>query len=469
MRQALLLFAFWACLTVSAGAQTLAEKLDALVSTASVLQTSEVGICVYDLTTGIPIYRYQADKLYRPASIEKIVTAVTALSELGKDYPYQTRLAYTGSIEEGRLKGDVYVVGGFDSEFMESDLELLADTLCQSGIRQIDGRLVGDVSMTDSVYWGKGWSWDDAPEAFQPYLSPLMLNRGCVDVTIAPGSQGAAGKAEVSPASDYYQTDNRTLSRTPSAGRLRITRDWMEHGNRILLRGNVTSRQSTTISLYNSQAFFMETLRYQLEQKGIETVSDSVDYASVPAEALTIYIRRRPLEEILHRALKESDNLAAESMFYHLGMRCGHKTAGTGSKDGQKAIYRFMKDSLGLSPAEYKIVDGSGVSLYNYVSPDLIMAYLKYAYRNPRIYGPLYEALPIAGIDGTLKYRMRKGKAFRHVRAKTGTVTGICSLAGYASGISGHLYAFVIINQNVLKARQARDFQDKVCEILVSN
>ena len=73
------------------------------------------------------------------------------------------------------------------------------------------------------------------------------------------------------------------------------------------------------------------------------------------------------------------------------------------------------------------------------------MAYLKYAYRNPRIYGPLYEALPIAGIDGTLKYRMRKGKAFRHVRAKTGTVTGICSLAGYASGISGHLYAFVII------------------------
>ena len=313
MRQALLLFAFWACLTVSAGAQTLAEKLDALVSTAAVLQTSEVGICVYDLTTGIPIYRYQADKLYRPASIEKIVTAVTALSELGKDYPYQTRLAYTGSIEEGRLKGDVYVVGGFDSEFMESDLELLADTLCRSGIRQIDGRLVGDVSMTDSVYWGKGWSWDDAPEAFQPYLSPLMLNRGCVDVTIAPGSQGAAGKVEVSPASDYYQTDNRTLSRTPSAGRLRITRDWMEHGNRILLRGNVTSRQSTTISLYNSQAFFMETLRYQLEQKGIETVSDSVDYASVPAEALTIYIRRRPLEEILHRALKESDNLAAQS------------------------------------------------------------------------------------------------------------------------------------------------------------
>ena len=154
MKQAILLFVLCACLTVTASAQTLAEKLDALVSTASILRTSEVGICVYDLTAGIPIYRYQADKLYRPASIEKIVTAVTALSELGKDYPYQTRLSYSGTIAEGRLKGDVYVVGGFDPEFMESDLELLADTLYGSGIRQIDGRLVGDVSMTDSVYWG---------------------------------------------------------------------------------------------------------------------------------------------------------------------------------------------------------------------------------------------------------------------------------------------------------------------------
>lgn len=467
MKQAILLFVLCACLTVTASAQTLAEKLDALVSTASILRTSEVGICVYDLTAGIPIYRYQADKLYRPASIEKIVTAVTALSELGKDYPYQTRLSYSGTIAEGRLKGDVYVVGGFDPEFMESDLELLADTLYGSGIRQIDGRLVGDVSMTDSVYWGKGWSWDDTPEAFQPYLSPLMLNRGCVDITIVPGAQGTAGEVKISPASDYYQTDNRTLSRTPAAGRLRITRNWLENGNRILLTGNVASQQSTTINIYDSKAFFMETLRYLLTQKGIET-ADSVDYASAPAEALTVYTRKRPLEEVLHRALKESDNLAAESMFYHLGMRCGHKTSGTGSKDGQKAVYRFMKDSLGLSPADYKIVDGSGVSLYNYVSPDLIMAYLKYAYQNPHIYRPLYEALPIAGIDGTLKYRMRKGKAFRHVRAKTGTVTGICSLAGYASSVSGRQYAFVIINQNVLKARQARDFQDKVCEILVT-
>ena len=137
MKQAILLFVLCACLTVTASAQTLAEKLDALVSTASILRTSEVGICVYDLTAGIPIYRYQADKLYRPASIEKIVTAVTALSELGKDYPYQTRLSYSGTIAEGRLKGDVYVVGGFDPEFMESDLELLADDKGISG--EIEG------------------------------------------------------------------------------------------------------------------------------------------------------------------------------------------------------------------------------------------------------------------------------------------------------------------------------------------
>ena len=126
-----------------------------------------------------------------------------------------------------------------------------------------------------------------------------------------------------------------------------------------------------------------------------------------------------------------------------------------------------MRHSLGYDPEDYQIVDGSGVSLYNYVSPRLILAYLNYAYRHPAIFQPFYECLPIAGVDGTLRGRMRMGKAFRNVRAKTGTVTGVSSLAGYVTSVKGHKISFVIINQNVLKARQARNLQDKICELLV--
>lgn len=125
-----------------------------------------------------------------------------------------------------------------------------------------------------------------------------------------------------------------------------------------------------------------------------------------------------------------------------------------------------MKWQLERAPHHYKIVDGSGVSMYNYISPSLMMAYLKYAYHHTEIYKPFYDALPIAGKDGTLQYRMKKGKAFNNVHAKTGTVTGVSSLAGYVKNSAGDMIAFVIINQNILNGKDARNFQDKICELL---
>lgn len=125
-----------------------------------------------------------------------------------------------------------------------------------------------------------------------------------------------------------------------------------------------------------------------------------------------------------------------------------------------------MKHEVGCNPDEYSIVDGSGVSLYNYISPELMIEYLKYAYSRAEIFCPLYEALPVAGVDGTLRNRMKQGKAYRNVHAKTGTVTGVSSLAGYVKAGNGDMLAFVIINQNVLKGKEARAFQDKICEIL---
>ena len=151
-------------------------------------------------------------------------------------------------------------------------------------------------------------------------------------------------------------------------------------------------------------------------------------------------------------------------MFYHLA---AHDTicSRISSEDGTKAIQAFMKQALGFNPNHYKIVDGSGVSLYNYVSPRLLLEYLKYAYYHRDIFLPFYDSLPIAGIDGTLKHRMKKTPAYRNVRAKTGSVTGVSSLAGYAQAKNGHQLAFVIINQNVMKLNQARNFQDKLCSI----
>ena len=157
-------------------AQPLSKRLDSVLRD-PLLQTSEVGITVYDLTAGKSLFRYQDRKLYRPASVEKIVTGVTALARLGSNSTYDTKLKMKGVIQNDTLHGSLYVVGGFDPLFMEEDMDSLVQSLADRGIRYVTDSLVADISMTDSLYWGSGWSWDDAPFEFQPYLSPLLLNR----------------------------------------------------------------------------------------------------------------------------------------------------------------------------------------------------------------------------------------------------------------------------------------------------
>lgn len=462
MRKWLVLFLSWMCFQIHA--QTLPERLDALLHE-EVLKTSEVGITVFDLTTGESVYRYQDEKLYRPASTEKVITSVTALAELGTEYTFDTSLRYAGSVVNDTLKGTLYLIGGFDPELMEEHLDSLVEAVVQTGMCCID-TLVADVSMMDSVYWGPGWSWDDAPYSFQPYLSPLMLNRGCVEVTVAPTVADSLPLVTCIPASSFYQIQNQAVTRNPQAGKLKITRNWMDAGNVITVSGNVQRKTTTSLSIYPSQDFWVYVFMERLQARGVEVRQSLCSDYSVEGKELTeLYTWRSPLEKVLKQALKESDNLCAEAMFYHLALNDTLPNR-ISAADGTKAVQAFMKETLGFNPEHYKIVDGSGVSLYNYVSPRLLLEYLKYAYYHREVFLPLYDALPIAGIDGTLKHRMKKTPAYRNVRAKTGSVTGVSSLAGYAQAKNGHQLAFVIINQNVMKLKKARDFQDKLCAIL---
>lgn len=448
-------------------AQSLAQRLDSLLNN-PLLKTSEVGITVFDLTEGKSLYRYQDENLYRPASTEKVITSVTALAQLGTTYTMDTQLQYTGIIENDTLKGNLYLIGGFDPEFMEADLDSLVDAVAQSGIRYISDTLVADVSMMDSIYWGPGWSWDDVPNSFQPYLSPLMLNRGCVDVTVTPTIKDSLPQITCSPTSDYYQVSNQAISRNPMVSKLKITRNWLHGGNQIQVSGNVSRTTTETLSIYDSKAFFFHTFTSRLKERGITISATAYADCPIPNDSLTVtplYVHRRPISQVLKQALKESDNLCAEAMFHHLAKQYAFHNR-VSFEDGTDAINDFMKKNLGFNPEHYRIADGSGVSLYNYVSPRLLLEYLKYAYYHPDIFHPFYESLPIAGIDGTLQYRMKKTPAYRKVHAKTGSVTGVSSLAGYAKAANGHQLAFVIINQNVMKLQQARAFQDRICQLL---
>ena len=181
---------------------------------------------------------------------------------------------------------------------------------------------------------------------------------------------------------------------------------------------------------------------------------------TLPNGAYILCSRFHSLDQILMRMMKESDNLYAESVYYQIAASGGvrHASAANARNWERKLVSR-----IGLNPGEYKFADGSGLSLYNYVSAELLVRLLRFAYLNQNIYAQLYPSLPIAGVDGTLEKRMKETFTNGNVRAKTGTLTGISSLAGYCTAANGHQLAFCIINQGVMRNASGKAFQDKVC------
>ena len=200
----------------------------------------------------------------------------------------------------------------------------------------------------------------------------------------------------------------------------------------------------------------------QLEEMGV-MLNGSTGERQLPTDAQLLTTCTHSIRQVLHRMMKQSDNLYAESMFYQLAANGGTRWA---SAKMARQYENALFSRLGLNPRDYNVADGSGLSLYNYVSTELEVKLLRYAYQRSDIYDAYLEALPIASVDGTLKKRMRGTAAAGNVRAKTGTVKGVSSLAGYLTASNGHLLCFSIINNGGLSNGPMRNLQNKICVAL---
>ena len=357
-------------------------RLDSLTSD-TLLRRTQLGLMVYDLAADSVIYSYGGQQTLRPASTMKLLTSVTALDLLGSRYDYRTSLYYQGRMADGVLEGDVWLVGGMDPLFDDTDLRIMAETLHRVGIDSISGRIMTDTSFKEEMLLGEGWCWDDD----NPQLSPLLISR---------------------------------------------------------------------------KDAFAERFKEELEKSGV-IVNAPFSSGRLPKDALLVCSRSHPLSEVLVPMMKESDNLYAESMFFQIAAASDQRPAK--AVHARQAV-KSLLSKAGVRGIPYRIADGSGLSLYNYVTPELMVRLLRYAYLKRDVMAALYPALPVAGVDGTLKKRMKGGAAEGNVHAKTGTLTGISSLAGYCRAANQHLLAFCIINQGIMKNAEGRNFQDKVCEAL---
>ncbi len=360
------------------------HKLDSLSNT-SMFEASQLGLYVYDITTGEDIFAVNHRQHMRPASCEKLITAITALDCLGGNYQLRTDLRITGNIrEDGVLDGNVFVVGRMDPMLAQGDVYAMARELKAQGVKEIKGTINMDTSFKDDNDYGWGWCWDD------------------------------------------------------KWGPLRV------------------------LTVDGKDKFASEFLS-DLASVGIKVHNASVAVANCPTAARLVYQCSHSIDQVLLTMMKDSNNIFAESLFYHIAAHGGGRGAG---RKQAVAVINALIERLGREPSAYQIADGSGLSLYNYVTPQLFVNMLTYAWRNEKVRTHLYPTLPIAGNDGTLHARMTGSVAQDNVRAKTGTVDGISSLSGYLTSGEGHIIAFSIINQGVFPGSLGRDFQDKVCQTL---
>jgi serine-type D-Ala-D-Ala carboxypeptidase/endopeptidase (penicillin-binding protein 4) len=451
-------------ISVSLAAQSptalLQHDIDAVLA-APAFEHGFWGVLVKAVDRDEVLYSRNATKLMMPASTMKVVTLAAAAEKLGWDYTYTTRVFTTGTIANGTLTGDLIVVGSGDPSIDDWDgaaTQLFADWATQlkaAGIRSVRGRIIGDDNLFDDDGFGFGWSWDDMARSFSASVSALQFNEGSVQLKIAPG-RSIGSKAAITVVPDYSGlTISNHLTTGGAGGPLAIVRKRLPGSSRLEIRGSLplrTRQFSETASVENPTLYFVSALRHALVADGIDVHGPAVDIDDLDnppthnATAPLITYQSPPLSELATTMMKLSQNLYAETLLKTIGIDSNDHPTGTGQAG--IAVVRSVVEGWNIDPAGLIQADGSGLSRYNYITPETMVAILTHINRDERLKSAFEATLPVAGRDGTLENRMKGTPADGNARVKTGSLTNVRAMAGYVKNADGDTLAFVLFANN---------------------
>lgn len=404
-----------------------------------------VGVYIKSLASGDPLYSYNHQRSLTPASTMKMLTAEAALLFLGSDYRFSTQLLTDAtSIKDGVLKGNLYIVLSGDPTLTYEQLVDLMLSLQNQGIHSVSGNVFIDNTAYDQRFYGPGWEGEDKSYCYGAPISASIINHNCLSFQVKP-SQVAGRPAKVLKSSKYFYPQIKNSVVTKSA-RAKACSLKLERGgsSKIEIEGCMAkgryawgvSYVVTDIPEYNRALF-----KNLLHKLGIR-VAGSVTFGSAPDELSLINMHNsEPLNEMINDMLKKSDNVIAGALFKKLGQLYTGKPGSW--ENGSMAVANILAKYTGLSVKGLRLIDGSGLSANNKLKPSQLMQVLEFVYRHKDTKEDFISALPISGVDGTLKNRLKR--ITRRVKAKTGTISGVASLAGYVTSAQKEPLAFVIM------------------------
>jgi D-alanyl-D-alanine carboxypeptidase/D-alanyl-D-alanine-endopeptidase (penicillin-binding protein 4) len=466
-------------------ASPLARRLERLIAQTP-LAGAAVGVLVVRASDGAVVFERGADRLLIPASNQKILTALASLARFGPTHRFTTRVWVRPTPgDDGRVE-ELLLEGGGDPVMNSEDWWRLAADLRGEGLRQV----AGDVRVDDSLFEAPGWhpSWGRiSARAYHAPVGALTANYGTFFVSIWPNArQGFSARVDLDPPVDYLRIHNRAKTAT-AQDRPRLSVDRVRGRSEAGFDDEVVRIEGVTRlgdgvdrfprSVLDPGLYAASLLTHQLEANGV-AVEGAVRRSPRGAEeadgdfGLLLARPGRTLAEVVQLCLKYSNNSIAESLLKSLGVWAGADDAGeparrSGWSEGVRAL-RAELTTLGLDLGKARIVDGSGLSIQNRISPRMLVDALQIA-ASDFAFGPEFvAALPIAELDGTLEKRLHGGRA--RVRAKTGLLSdaGVTSLSGFAERGDGETLVFsILVNGHGGGSGAAMDAVDELVESLL--
>ncbi|HVK75060.1 MAG TPA: D-alanyl-D-alanine carboxypeptidase/D-alanyl-D-alanine-endopeptidase [Kofleriaceae bacterium] len=463
----------------------LRQQLDAAIKARPLLTPAAIGAVVVDATTGKTLWSHHPDRPLNLASVTKVLTSSAALHRLGPGFRWRTSV-YADKLDPRTriVEGNLYVRGRGDPTLTLADLADLTRRLRWQGIEQVEGDLVIDGTYFDAA--DEPPRFADQPKERAGYRAPFSaasLERNAVTVQVVADRVGLGlAKVTVEPnVPDYVKLMSADVV-TVATGRTRIFVSTKVQRTHLELRvsGQILADDGVWWQrrrIDDPARMFGDAFRAALAQGGVKVRGKKQVRAQTPPTAILVAEHESaPLAVILRDMNKASDNFLAESVLKTLGAEAlppplpGTQQRPATWADGLDAVHRYLTDVAGVPPGSFRIENGSGLYDSTAVTADAVARVLVAGWRDFRVGPDLTSALAHAGVDGTLRRRLGGDATRGRIRAKTGTLATVTSLAGYAGVDAGRPLVFVVLINNLPPAARAdaRSLQDAVAAAAVA-
>lgn len=444
----------------------LRKKLEAKVRSAGVPESQ---FSLY-ITAGEPqadvVFDLNGGKMMIPASISKLATSSAVLATFLPGTKFKTGLWTEGEVKSGVLKGDLYLKGGGDPSFTSESMWFLVNHFLRTGVQKIEGDLVVDDKLFDNVRFDETREDVRVDRAYDAPVGAMSFNWNSVNIFVRPGKAGESARVYLDPENAYTRLVNKTKTVKGSANTIVVDRDSTADGDVLKVSGHIGSEREEVVVYKNitkPDLWSGTQLKSFLSQRGV-TVTGKIRTGAVPGAARLVgEAESKGIENILADMNKFSNNYVAEMLTKNIAAQTAKPAT---LAQGLVKINAHLKD-IGLADGEYVFKNPSGLTRDNRFSAKAMWKILDHLREDFRVQPELLTSLPIAGVDGTLKKRMAGTKAERWVRAKTGLLTGVTALAGYAGRKDGLVFTFAFIHNGSGDESRMRRLFDELLVTLI--